>query len=104
MTGVRGRNISLSCPVALVFNDSTRSVKEWFRGLVSDPEANMARLITKGPRVEYNYTADEMKRISTIDGNLIILKLALEDAGFYTCRFTGSETQRIELHVRVLFN
>ena len=103
MEGILGCNVSLSCPIGSAITDSTRSVQEWFRGLVSDPEAIMTRLITKGPRVEYNYTADE-KWTSVITGDLIIQKLTLEDAGFYTCRFTGSGAQTIELHVGGVFD
>ena len=98
------RYISLSCPIGSFINDSTRAVHEWFRGFVSGPEAMVTRLITKGSRVEYNYTTDEMKWISTMDGNLIIQKLKLKDAGFYTCHFTGSGAQIIELHVEGLFH
>ena len=99
-----GYNISLSCPVGSATNHSRRSVQDWYRGNVSNPGAMIARLITKGLRVEYNYTINKKKWIITMAGELFIQKLTLEDAGFYICRFTGSGAQAIELHVEGVFD
>ena len=56
-------------------------------------------MMTKGLNVEENSTAVARMFISSMDGNLTILNLKQEDAGFYTCSFTGSNAQNIQLNV-----
>ena len=65
----------------------------------------MARVAIRGLRVEENSTADARMWISSRDGDLMIQNLTQEDAGFYTCRFTGSEARTIQLNaVTGMFN
>ena len=100
---VLGHAITIRCPVALSSSDAPRSVKEWFRGIVLKPEAMVAKLVTNGVHMEYNYTANEKVSISPVEGDLVIANLTLEDIGFYTCHFTGSKEQIIQLYVRGAF-
>ena len=100
---VLGHAITLICPVALPSSDVLRSVKEWFRGFFPKSQATLAKMVTKGVHVEYNHTADQMW-INSLDGDLIITNLTMEDMGFYTCRFTGSREQTIELYVSGMFD
>ena len=100
---ILGHDNTLRCPVDSPSAGADRSVKAWFRGPVSNTEAFVARLITSGGRVEYNYTVDEKMWISSVDGELFIQNLTLEDVGFYTCYFTGSKEQTIKLYVRGMF-
>ena len=60
--------------------------------------------MTKKGLMEYNNTADEKMLISSMEGDLIISDLTLEDMGFYTCRFTGSKEQTIHLYVSGVFD
>ena len=104
VTGVLGQAITLSCP--RLNNDTVISgvrilVKAWFRGPASNPTSTVARLVTKGDFVQNNFKADADERmwIDSKDGDLIIQNLTLWDSGYYTCSFTGSEAQTIQLNV-----
>ena len=102
MAGVLGYAITLRCPALhhyAVINNITTSVIKWFRGPISDPKSTVARLVTKGVHVEKNFTADTRMWISSMDGDLIIHNLMLEDAGFYNCSFTGSNPRTVQLNV-----
>ena len=101
---VLGQAITLSCPVDSHTGEVSRSsIKEWFRGVVPRPQATVAKLDTKGDYIHHSYTADERILISTVGGDLKITKLTLDDMGFYTCRFTGSNEQRIYLYAGGVF-
>ena len=107
VTGVLGHAITLSCP--RLNNDGVtngrQSYKEWFRGPLYDTEGMVAKVTIRGLRVEENSTADARMWISSRDGDLMIQNLMQEDAGLYTCRFTGSEAQTIQLNaVTGMFN
>ena len=99
---VLGHTITLSCPVASSTSDTKRSIKQWFRG--TNTGATMARLVTIGDLVEYNHTIIEKMWFNSMAGDLIIANLTLEDMGFYTCHFTGSKEQTIQLYVRGVFD
>ena len=104
VTGVLGHIITLSCPRLnndIVISGVTILVKEWFRGPASNPTSTVARLVIKGDYVQNDFKADADKKmwIDSKDGDLIIQNLTLGDSGFYTCRFTGSEAQTIQLDV-----
>ena len=101
--GVLGHAITLSCPRLnndTVISGVTILVKEWSRGPASNPTSTVARLVTKGDSVhDFKADADEKMWIDSKDGDLIIQNLTLGDSGFYTCSFTGSEAQTIQLNV-----
>ena len=59
----------------------------------------VARVMTMGINVEENSTAIAKMFISSMDGDLTIQNVRPEDAGFYTCSFTGSDAQTIQLNV-----
>ena len=99
-----GHAITLSCPKVSSSSDSPRSINEWFRGPVPQPKATVAKLVTNGNNVEYNYTVDEKMRISVRGGDLTINNLTREDMGFYTCRITGSKQQTFQLFDRGVFH
>ena len=99
---ILGRDNTLSCPVNFSGSVGARSVMEWFRGTVSNSSAMLARLVTVGVYVEYNYTAFE-KILINLSGDLIIQNLTMGDVGFYTCHFTGSKAQIIQTYVRGVF-
>ena len=103
MPVILGRDYSLSCPVNLSSSEGTRLNMVWFRGLDSNPAAMLARLVTSGDDVEYNYTAVEKILINSLSGDLIIQNLTLEDVGFYTCHFTGSKAQTIQTYASGVF-
>ena len=98
--GVLDHAITLSCPVTSSSSDFPRSIKQWFRGIVVNPGAMVARLVITGDLVEYNYTVDENMWIASMDGDLFIANLSLEDMGFYTCHFTGSKEQTVQLYAK----
>ena len=100
---ILGHDITLRCPVGLSTSDDNHSIKEWFRGPVSDTRAMVARLVTSGDQVEFNYTADKKMWIISMAGDLIIQNLTLGDVGFYNCHFTGSKTHIIQLNIRGMF-
>ena len=100
VTGVLGHAITLSCP--RIHNDTvtsgaTLSFKDWYRGPVPSPKAMVARMMNTGSHAVENFTAVSRMWINSMDGDLTIQKLRLDDAGFYTCSSTGSEAQTIEL-------
>ena len=102
MTGVVGRAISLSCPDLsndTVISGDMLAIKEWFRGSNSNPNAKVAKLMTKGDNVKHKNTVNERIGISSMEGNLVIKNLTMGDVGFYTCHFTGSGPHSIELNV-----
>ena len=104
MTGVLGQAITLSCPRlndGTVISGITTLVKEWSRSPASNPKSTVAILVTKGDSVQNDFKADvnEKMWIDSKDGDLIIQNLTLGDSGFYTCSFTGSEAQTIQLDV-----
>ena len=101
---VLGHDITLSCPVASSTSDIKQSIKEWFRGVASNTGATVARLVTNGYLVEHNHTDVEKMWFSSKAGDLIIANLTLEDMGFYTCHFTGSKEQTIQLYVIGVFD
>ena len=100
---ILGRDNSLSCSINFSSSESTRLIMEWFRRLDSNPAALLARLVTRGADVEYSYTSVEKILINSFSGDLTIQNLTLEDVGFYTCHFTGSDSQTIQLYVRGVF-
>ena len=101
---VLGEAITLSCPVDSHTGEVSRSsIKEWFRGVVPRPQATVAKLATKGVYIDHSFTVDERMGISSLDGDLKITNLTLDDMGFYTCRFTGLKEQRIYLYARGMF-
>ena len=104
VSSVLGHAITLSCPVTSSGNATPRPIKEWFRGLVPHASASVARLLTNRDPMEYNHTVAEKMRFSSLDGDLIIENLTLEDMGFYTCHFTGSKAQTIQLYVEGMFD
>ena len=102
ITGVVGRAVTLRCPEISsddVINDGTLAVKEWFRGPDSNSNTRVANLMTNGVHVTHKYTVDERMEINSMAGDLSIKNLTLGDAGLYTCHFTGSTPQAIQLHV-----
>ena len=102
MTGVVGRAVTLSCPDLssdTIISGDMVAIKEWFRGSNSNPEAKVAKLMTRGGQVKHKYTIDERTGIDTMDGDLIIQNVTLEDAGLYTCYLSGSKAQNIQLNV-----
>ena len=101
--GVLGHAITLRCPVTSSSSDVPRSIKQWFRGIAVNPGATLARLVITRKLVEYNYTADENMWIASMDGDLNIANLSLEDLGFYTCHYTGSKEQTIHLYANGVF-
>ena len=101
---VLGHAITLSCPVTSSISDSPRSVKQWFRGIVFNPGVTVARLVNTGDLVEYNYAVDDNMWIASMDGDLLIANLSLEDMGFYTCHFTGSKEQTVQLYAKGVFS
>ena len=94
VTGVLGHAITLSCP-ELNNDDAVTSVRQshkvWYRGPVYDTDGIVARVTIRGLHVEDNSTADTRMWINSMDGDLMIRNLRQEDAGFYTCSFTGSD-------------
>ena len=99
MPVISGRDNILRCPVDLPNREATLSVKEWFRGPVSNPDRLVARLLTKRGHVKF-FRSDKKMWIGSMDGDLTIADLTLEDVGFYTCHFTGSTPRTLKLFVR----
>ena len=56
-------------------------------------------MLNMGSQVMENATAVAKIWISSIDGKLTIQNLRLDDVGIYTCSFTGSDSQSIQLNV-----
>ena len=98
-----GHDNTLRCPFGSSRNVTDRSVKVWFHGVVSNTEALVARLVTSGVHVEYNYAANERIWIDSRSGDLTLQNLTIEDMGFYTCHFTGWKEQTIQLYTGGMF-
>ena len=102
MPVVLGRDNILRCPVDSPSGDATLSFKVWFRGPVSNPDGVVARLLTMRGHVQY-FRSDKKMWIGSMDGDLTIADLTLDDVGFYTCHFTGSKPRTLKLYIRGLF-
>ena len=56
-------------------------------------------MMNMGSQVKENSTAVAKIWIGSIDSKLTIQNLRLDDVGIYTCSFTGSDSQSIQLNV-----
>ena len=74
------------------------TVIEWFRGPVSNSKS-VARLVSKGDDLEKNVLAGAKVWIDSMNGDLTIQNLTPDDAGLYTCSFTGLEAQTVQLNI-----
>ena len=74
------------------------TVIEWFRGPVSNSKS-VARLVTKGDDLEKSVLAGAKVWIDSMDCDLIIQNLTLDDAGLYTCSLAGLEAQTVQLNI-----
>ena len=80
--------------------------KMWYTGRHPADHELVAKMIMHKLDMMYNQTfgarSGDMGFISA-DGDLSIRNLRFEDAGFYTCHFTGFEYKIIELSVKGMF-
>ena len=96
MTGVRGKSVTLRCPIDSSDDNMMRRIKDWFK---EDTRESIARLITRNSNIRHTVTSSEDMLISYPEGDLTIQNLRHEDAGVYICHFTGSVQKKIRLLV-----
>ena len=103
VSGQLGSQVTLRCPIDESNISTPRITKTWFRGHGATLGAAIAKLVIHNSLTEYSDTLDDRMSISEPDGDLTIFNITVKDIGFYTCRFTGSRDEIIQLSLNGAF-
>ena len=104
--GALMKSVTLHCPVETIGSQESVQRKAWYKGRDPAELKMVGNMIMHDLAVKneqtYGDRSDDMG-FTSIDGDLIIRNLRFDDAGFYTCHFTGFAPKIIELSVKGIF-
>ena len=99
---VQGSLAILSCPVDSSGGKSLRKISTWYKGSIPASETLIAKMVIWNITMRFNKTFGDKSRDMSItfpNGNLALQNATFDDAGYYTCRSTGTEDATIYLNI-----